>query len=57
MVEYAVLVAHMGLSALGSFAQSAEVWLAHVNWELVGWTVLGLIALRFVTWTFKFRGL
>jgi hypothetical protein len=57
MVEYAVLVAHMGLGALGSFAQSAEVWLAHVNWELVGWIVLGLIALRFVTWSFKFRGL
>ena len=57
MVEYAVLVAHMGLGALGSFAQSAEVWLAHVNWELVGWIVLGLIALRVVTWTFKFRGL
>jgi len=57
MVEYAVLVAHMGLASLGSFASSAEVWLSHVNWELVGWIVLGLIALRFVTWTFKFRGL
>jgi hypothetical protein len=57
MVEYAVLVAHMGLGALGSFITSAEVWLDHVNWELVAWIVLGLIALRFVTWTFKFRGL
>lgn len=57
MVEYAVLVAHMGLASLGSFITSAEVWLDHVNWELVGWIVLGLIALRFVTWTFKFRGL
>jgi hypothetical protein len=57
MVEYAVLVAHMGLASLGSFITSAEVWLDHVNWELVAWIVLGLIALRFVTWTFKFRGL
>jgi|RhiMetdeSRZDD1v2_1073273.scaffolds.fasta_scaffold66671_3 hypothetical protein len=57
MVEYAVLVAHMGLASLGSFITSAEVWLDHVNWELVAWVVLGLIALRFVTWTFKFRGL
>ena len=56
MVEYAVLVAHMGLASLGSFITSAEVWLDHVNWELVAWIVLGLIALRFVTWTFKFRG-
>ena len=53
MVEYAVLVAHMGLASLGSFAQTAEVWLSHVNWEMVGWVVLGLIALRFVTWAFK----
>jgi hypothetical protein len=57
MVEYAVLVAHMGLASLRSFISSAEVWLDHVNWELVAGIVLGLIALRFVTWTFKFRGL
>jgi hypothetical protein len=55
MVEYAVLVAHMGLAALGSFASSAEVWLSHVNWQLVGYVVLGLIALRFATWASKPR--
>ena len=53
MVEYAVLVAHMGLGTLGTFARSAEVWLSRVNWELVGYFVLGLIALRIVTWAFK----
>jgi hypothetical protein len=53
MVEYAVLVAHMGLASLGSFASSAEVWLSNVNWALVAWVVLGLIAIRFVTWAFK----
>jgi hypothetical protein len=53
MVEYAVLVAHMGLASLGSFASSAEVWLSNVNWELVAWVVLGVIAIRFATWAFK----
>ena len=57
MVEYAVLVAKMGLGTLGTFVSSAELWLAHVNWELVAWLVLGLILLRFVTWAFRFRGL
>ena len=57
MVEYAVLVAHMGLASLGSFVSSAEVWLSRVNWEVVGWVVLGLIALRVVTWAFDFRRL
>jgi hypothetical protein len=55
MVEYAVLVAHMGLASLGSFARSAEVWLSHVNWQLVGYVVLGLIAIRCVTWALKPR--
>jgi hypothetical protein len=53
MVEYAVLVAHIGLASLGSFANSAEVWLSNVNWALVAWVVLSLIAIRFVTWAFK----
>jgi hypothetical protein len=57
MTEYAVLVARMGLASLGSFTRSAEVWLSHVNWELVAWVVLGLIALRFVIWAFDFRRL
>jgi hypothetical protein len=55
MVEYAVLIAHMGLASLGSFAQSAEVWLSRVNWELVGYFCLGLIALRVATWAFRHR--
>ena len=55
MVEYAVLVAHMGLASLGSFARSAEVWLARVNWEVVGYVGLALIALRIVTWALRHR--
>jgi hypothetical protein len=45
----------MGLGALGTFARSAELWLSGVNWELVAYVVLALIAIRFVTWAFKPR--
>ena len=55
MGDYHVVVAHIGLGALGSFAQSAEVWLSGVNWVLVGWVVGLLIVVRFVTWAFKSR--
>jgi hypothetical protein len=55
MVEYAVLVAHMGLGTLGTFARSAEVWLSRVNWEVLGYVGLALIALRIVTWAFRHR--
>jgi hypothetical protein len=55
MVEYAILVAHMGLGSLGTFVRSAEVWLSRVNWALVLYVVLGLIALRLVTWAVRGR--
>ena len=55
MVEYAVLVAKMSGATIGSFTRTAEVWLSRVNWELVGYVALGLIALRLVTWAFKTR--
>lgn len=52
MVEYAVLVAG---SSLRAFALSAEAWLSRINWELVGYAALALIALRIATWAFKPR--
>jgi hypothetical protein len=55
MVEYAVLVAGNSLAALGSFTRSAELWLSRVNWEVVGYAVLGLVALRIAVWAFKPR--
>jgi hypothetical protein len=55
MVEYAVLVAASSLAALGSFARSAELWFSRINWELVGYAVLALVALRFAAWAFKPR--
>jgi hypothetical protein len=55
MVEYAVLVAGTSLAAFRSFAHSAELWLSRINWELVGYAVLALVALRIATWAFKPR--
>ena len=55
MVEYAVLVAHNGLASLQSLGHAAEVWLSRVNWEVVGYLGLALIALRIATWAFKPR--
>jgi hypothetical protein len=55
MVEYAVLVAHMGLASLGTYARTAELWLSRVNWEIVGYCILGLIALRIGSWALKRR--
>ena len=55
MVEYAVLVAGASLGSLGAFARSAEMWLSRINWELVGYAALALVALRIATWAFKPR--
>ena len=55
MVEYAVLVAHNSMAVFGTFARTAEVWLSRVNWELVGYAALALVALRIMTWLFKTR--
>jgi hypothetical protein len=55
MVEYAVLVAYMGLGSLQNFVSSAEVWLSRVNWAVVGYVGLGLIAVRVATWAFRHR--
>jgi hypothetical protein len=53
MVEYAVLLAGTSLATLGSFASSAELWLSRINWELVGYVVLGLVVLRIAAWALK----
>jgi hypothetical protein len=55
MVEYAVLLAGTSLAALGEFAHSAQLWLSRIDWQLVGITVVGLIALRIAAWAFKVR--
>ena len=55
MVEYAILVAKMSGATIGSLTSTAELWLSRVNWELVGYVALALIALRLVTWAFRTR--
>lgn len=55
MVEYAVLIAGTSIASLGAFARSAEVWFSRINWELVGYVGLALVALRIATWAFKPR--
>jgi len=55
MVEYAVLIAHSGLASLQTLAHSAEVWLSRVNWQVVGYMGLALIALRIAVWAFRQR--
>jgi len=55
MVEYAVLLAGNSLSAIGTFAGSAELWLSRINWELVALVVLGLVVLRIAAWVLKLR--
>ena len=55
MVEYAILVAKLSGATMGTFTRTAEVWLSRVNWELVGYAALALIALRLVTWALKTR--
>jgi hypothetical protein len=55
MVEYAVLLAGTSLAAFGASARSAELWLSRVNWELVGYSALALVALRIAAWAFKTR--
>lgn len=55
MVEYAVLVAHSSLVTLAPYARSAELWLSRLNWEVIGYAALGLVALRIAAWAFRTR--
>ena len=55
MVEYAVLVAETSMMTIGSFSRSAELWLSRLNWEMVGYAALCLLALRVASWAFKTR--
>jgi hypothetical protein len=55
MAEYAIMVAESGLVTMQSFASSAEVWLDRINWKVVGYLALGLIALRVASWVVRTR--
>ena len=55
MVEYAALVAEMALGTVGTFAQSADLWLGRINWQVIGIAAAGLVALRIATRAFRRR--
>jgi hypothetical protein len=55
MVEYAVLVAHNATAVIGSFTNSATLWLSRLNWEVIGYAAMVLAGAWFVTWAVKPR--
>jgi hypothetical protein len=50
MVEYALLIAG---SALAPLAAQASQFVADLNWQVVGFIALVLLALRLAFWAFK----
>jgi hypothetical protein len=52
MVEYAVLVAGTGLRAIAGDVQS---FAQNLNWTIIGYAALALVALRIAFWAFNPR--
>ena len=52
MVEYALLTAGAGLRSL---ATAAAGWISTVDWSLVWYVALALVALRIAFWAFAPR--
>jgi hypothetical protein len=50
MVEYALLIAG---SALAPLATQVSQFVADLNWHLLGYLALALVALRVAFWAFK----
>jgi hypothetical protein len=46
MIEYAILGAELAMGTVGAFANSAEMWLGRLNWQAIGYAVIGLVTLR-----------
>lgn len=55
MVEYGILVAQTSMASISALSADAQVWLSRVNWEVVGYFALCLVALRIASWAFKVR--
>lgn len=55
MVEYGILVAQTSMASISAFSSNAHLWLSRVNWEVVGYAALCLVALRIASWAFKTR--
>ena len=50
MVEYAVLLAG---ASLGTFASTVGAFLSGLDWTVMSYLLLGLVALRIAFWAFR----
>jgi hypothetical protein len=50
MVEYALLLAGTSIS---TFASTVSAFLSGLNWNVLSYLLLGLVALRIAVWAFR----
>ena len=53
MVEYALVLVHSSMAGLGLLTQQVNAWIGDINWTLVGYAALCLVAFRVALWAFK----
>jgi hypothetical protein len=53
VVEYALVLVHSSMAGLGLLSQQVNVWIGDINWTLVGYAALCLLAFRIALWAFK----
>ena len=46
MVEYALVLVHSSMAGLGLLTQQVNAWIGDINWTLVGYAALCLVAFR-----------
>jgi hypothetical protein len=49
MVEYAILLAG---TTIGTFTSTVSAFMSRLNWEVLSYLLLGLVALRIAFWVF-----
>ena len=50
MVEYAILLAG---TSIGTFASTVTAFVSGLNWTVLSYLLLGLVALRIAFWAFR----
>ena len=53
MVEYALVLVHSSMAGLGLLTQQVNTWIGDINWALLGYGALCLVAFRIALWAFK----
>jgi hypothetical protein len=53
VVEYALVLVHSSMAGLSLLSQQVTAWIGDINWALVGYAALCLIAFRIALWAFK----